>query len=321
MMRNDELIAAITRDFNDLCHHGVPGQEWYVNKAERYQNHAKYARGNPKYADKYMQAAKERMNQEHYFTDSRYSSFTKNDIEIPYEKLSEIKRLDGSKSIEQVRMDINHPDDATQQGRGYNCPNCALAFEMTERGYDVVARPKVYRSNVENVEDFFKGGRLTPMMPDDNPFNITEKYDAWKSFSDKYQNSLFKTQTAREKRHKLKADYWDAVGKAVKQSCDKTIAAIESQGNGARGIIVQGFMAYNDPRKRTTGYHAFNYKVENGKVKFYDVEGRNKDQQNGKSWIEVDAIDPRELYIMRTDNLQLSPTCTRGVYSNRGIKY
>jgi len=30
---------------NVICHHGVKGQEWYKNKADRFQAHAKYARG------------------------------------------------------------------------------------------------------------------------------------------------------------------------------------------------------------------------------------------------------------------------------------
>lgn len=50
MQNHDELIAVINEDFNYLAHYGVPGQEWYKNKAERYQNHAKYASGNPRYA-------------------------------------------------------------------------------------------------------------------------------------------------------------------------------------------------------------------------------------------------------------------------------
>ena len=45
------VYIAITNDLNYLAHYGVPGQEWYVNKAERYQNHAQYAKGHPKYND------------------------------------------------------------------------------------------------------------------------------------------------------------------------------------------------------------------------------------------------------------------------------
>ena len=45
----DCTYVSITDDLNFLAHYGVPGQEWYVNKAERYQNHAQYARFHPKF--------------------------------------------------------------------------------------------------------------------------------------------------------------------------------------------------------------------------------------------------------------------------------
>lgn len=321
-MKNDDLIAVINEDFNYLAHYGVPGQKWgvYGGHGRKYQNHAVYARGNPRYKNsKYMQAAKDRMNQKHYFTDTPHENETADTLKnIPVEDINDLKRLSGKENIKKVRSNINHPNDGTDKGRGYNCPNCALAFDMTERGYDVIARPKPYRSNVENVENFFINGKLTPVIPDDDPFDMMDSYNKWEQFN--------KLKDADESIKKKDVDnarkaYWDSINDAAVKAIDKTNKLILRQGDGARGIIVQGFMVSDDPRERTTAYHAFNYKVENGKIRFYDVEGRNPIHQNGHAGLDEDAIDPRELYIMRTDNLELSPNCTEGVYSNRGIKY
>lgn len=47
--KNNYIGEIITNDINSLAHYGVQGQKWYVNQAERYQNHAKYAKGSPRY--------------------------------------------------------------------------------------------------------------------------------------------------------------------------------------------------------------------------------------------------------------------------------
>lgn len=48
--KNDDVLFAITRDLNDLCHYGVPGQHpGQHDESRRWQNHAVYARGNPRY--------------------------------------------------------------------------------------------------------------------------------------------------------------------------------------------------------------------------------------------------------------------------------
>lgn len=51
MTSHDELIAVINEDFNHLAHYGVPGQHHgQHDESRRWQNHAVYARGNPRYA-------------------------------------------------------------------------------------------------------------------------------------------------------------------------------------------------------------------------------------------------------------------------------
>lgn len=55
--KNDDAFFVITRDLNDLCHYGTVGMKRGVwgGPSKRYQNHAVYARGNPRYADKVKQ--------------------------------------------------------------------------------------------------------------------------------------------------------------------------------------------------------------------------------------------------------------------------
>lgn len=48
-MTENELILAINADIGDLFHSGVIGQHPEIHLFGKYQNHAKYARGNPKY--------------------------------------------------------------------------------------------------------------------------------------------------------------------------------------------------------------------------------------------------------------------------------
>ena len=50
--KNDYVAELITYDINCLAHYGTPGMKRGVwgGPSKRYQNHAVYARGNPRYA-------------------------------------------------------------------------------------------------------------------------------------------------------------------------------------------------------------------------------------------------------------------------------
>lgn len=53
-MQKNDYVAIISRDFDDLCHYGVTGMKRgvYGGHGRKYQNHAVYARGNPRYKRK-----------------------------------------------------------------------------------------------------------------------------------------------------------------------------------------------------------------------------------------------------------------------------
>lgn len=250
--------------------------------------------------------------------DPAYTKAVLAHVDIPVEKLSKISRLSRDSDIRQVRHDINHPADETDiniptkeygdqllsdTGRHYNCPNCACAFEMTERGYDVTARRATDGSNVGDIARFFKGGHLE---------NAELKYDV---------KSLVPPGPASAKDWQKKyIKYTEGLLEARKEAVVNFYQQLDKQGVGARGIIVVGWLMDQDFNNRTTAFHALNYKVEDRGVVFYDAQSsRRYDgfQNNGYFM----GCDPRELHFMRTDLLDLDESITQTVYSKgRGSK-
>lgn len=309
MMKNDELITAINEDFNYLAHYGLPGQEWYKNKAERYQNHAKYARGNPRYADKGKRYnVPDRMNGLHGNAD-KFGSYTTDDLNknIPPQKLSELDHLDNTKNISSVRLNINgdrlNRKSPNHFGRNFNCPHCALAFEMIERGYDVSARQRQDGMNVGDLTKYFKGAKFKQAVSDDTDEVLQKEYE-------KYMKSKLLGKAVAYTKYAFRFD------SEVKKAKEKLVDELKKQGNGARGIVVEGYQADLDPSVRTTAFHAFNYKIENGEPRFYDAWfGQRQFVLSNGAEIINDMIDPRELYYMRTDNVKVNNNITTAVYS------
>ena len=288
---------------DELYHHGILGQEWGVQNGPPYPL-------NP------VVSARVRMNVKHTEYGQKDPSGDKSRSEHlknnPIEKLSELARLPEGASIVEARNNINH-GTATGEGRSYNCPNCAAAFDMVERGYSVSARPKKDGSNVEDIESFYKGGKLEAVSPkalDPYMSRLKEAYARCEMYRDDER-----------KRKEYKKAYYDCCDIFTEAKSDMRAATVKnllSQGEGARGVLVVGWHTDINPTKRTMAYHALNYKVENGTPTFYDAQSRKPAKQNGdKDSRFLYGVDPREVYVMRTDNLKPSDEITRAVYSNR----
>lgn len=237
--------------------------------------------------------------------DPEYSRKILSKIDIPVESLSHIKKIGKNEDVAEIRKDINHRteegSELSNTGREFNCPNCACAFEMVERGYDVVARRAVDGSNVGDITKNFKGGELKQA-----------------SYSDWEDNPL-RLQAPKSKRERKKWDRWmnewsNELRKARDESIGKLRDELETQGAGARGIIVVGWLP-DYTTDATTSFHALNYKIESdGYLTLYDSQSYRK--CNGVPDLGMlYGCDPRELHYMRTDNLELNDSITQMVYS------
>lgn len=272
----EDLLDSTRKEMEDettLAHHGIKGQKWGVKNGPPYplsddvsgrvRMQGKWGRDSADYSKDHSDKFEER----------------------GVDSLSDLKLLSESANMQTIRRNINH-GDVNDFGRHYNCRNCALAFEMTERGYDVQARPAKNRSNVGDITKFFKGGKL-------------EHYD--------FGGTIPKGITR---------DQYDVI---VIAQAKKVERSIRTQGNGARGIFVLGMTASDDDLSmRTNSFHAVNYKVEGDKVIMFDTQSSKKFLYNGfQDWSNnMYNVDPREWFSMRTDNLNVDESITTSIYSS-----
>lgn len=286
---------------DELAHEGVKGMQWGVRHGPPY----------PLDPDVNRQI---RMNAKHGFTDEEPTNTRAekekirkdNEEEHPVEKLEDLKKLNSDADMDKVLLTANHPDpdDRKHLGRVFNCPNCASAYEMIRRGYDVVAREAPNGSNVGSIEKNFKGGKLESLT---------------KSF-DKDPDALYLT---KENYDAHRDPFWGHRQMLYDKVEKQVVGSLTSQGEGARGIVVTGWVRglggnIDDLDRRTSGFHAFNYEVKGGKAVFYDVQGAGRINHKGTTntdWIW--GSDYRDIYAMRTDNLEPSEEICKAVYSNR----
>lgn len=257
---------------------------------------------------------------EHYGKqfDEFYNSRTANSI-------SELSRRRKSDDISELRENINNPEDESYKvgGRSYNCQNCSLAFEMVERGYDVSAKGKPNGSNVGDIEKYFKGGKMVNASSIEDLSALKRLSKNFEEASNAYWNANNVSKAELKRLEKANNDacekFYDALDSYRKLAEESFVKECLSKGKDARGIVIVGWMDNEDPDIRTNSFHAMNYKVENGNVKIYDAQSSRSEKQNGEWQISdmIDGFDPREIYVMRTDNLEPNESICDAVYSSR----
>lgn len=264
-----------------LAHYGIPGQKWGVKNGPPY----------PLGKDVSAKIRRGTIDKHEYV-----------EIDTEVKQSSELKKLKPGYDVKTVRYAINHPEDGSR-GRTYNCPNCAVAFEMTERGYDVHARPANYGSNVGDIERFFKDGKLSSCdrgdefsklkkPPNIEDYNVDNRLSGRKNYKKYLHDSL---------------DYDQTVSRIQKETGDQLISKLKNQGNAARGIMVVGWRMSENPKMRTRAFHAFNYKIVGDDVVFFDAQSRREYKYNAGFSVNnfIFNCDPRDIYYMRTDNLDI----------------
>lgn len=284
--------SIVCMPIDELRHYGIKGQKWGVRRGPPY----------PLEADDFRSRMRKRNK-----PDYNYRTPVGRDVlkRYPAEKISSLKRLEHPLREEDLRR-INHPKNS-EPGHAYNCPKCAAAFEMMCRGYDVQANPAQHGSNVGDIERFFKNGKLECMNKD-------AEFPKRPNCPFPYGKSLI----PRKVREKIWDDYDKKVDKVYEDTTRRTEEYILHQGENARGIIVVGWADSFDFTSKATSFHAFNYRVEQGKIVWYDTQSWGKSTGFRETSSFMDNVDPRDVYIMRTDNLDLSERITSAVHSSRG---
>lgn len=295
-------------DGTELYHHGIKNQQWGVRNGPPYpldsETHAKVVCGS---ISEYRKRMNTRNSVEKGLPGAGQKFISSSYENHPVESLESLAKIPEGYKLSTVRHEINHPNGEDDKGRHYNCPNCAIAFDMVERGYLVNARPKQNGSNVGDIEKAWVGNRkLTNLGINDFGREMYDLYDAYKS------SNIFTSKKAYGK-------FFNAYYSLCNAQKESIMDTLKKEPDGSRGILVVGWRMDEDPSARTTAYHAMNYKVEGNRVVFFDAQSRNPSKYDGwtdSMWLMEDC-DPREIYYMRTSDLKPANTVGEYVYSNR----
>lgn len=282
------------RDYqNYLMHHGIKGQSWGERNGPPYpldqKTHNQVINSAVVVKKKSLTDSKTVKRMSKHSTVSEYWQRNHPD---QFKKMKNngdfgsLPKLDPSADKDEVRLNINHDPDNWNEfdmGRHYNCQNCACAFELVERGYNVRSQPMKNGSNVGDIAKYFKNGKLSHVETD-------YKFDP----SDNDEDSM---------------RYYDEMSISYKKLEKALVLSKDS-----RGIVVVGWTENDwDHSKKATGFHAMNYIVKNGELKMYDAQSSRKYEGTVYCWDYVFGADPREFYYMRTDNLELDPSIVQTV--------
>lgn len=286
-----------------LQHHGIKGQKWGVQNGPPYPLSREV---NLEIRKNRIHTQKEAYEDEWYT--SKNSEHFNNSPKI--EKVSELDKKEKTlksykKSIKDDLIAVNPSYGTSMIGGVFNCRNCATAFELRRRGYDVEARRRDDGSNAGGAEKYFKNGKFKVLKND---------FDNDDFFNTKYiePSGPFVTKAAKNSYEK---EYWSKLDKYHKKAYDNLCSELLKQGRGARGIVVIGWQADDyDMTKRTSFFHAFNYEVRD-EVEFYDSQSSDRESIEYSYGFSYEYADPRDYSYMRTDDLELSNKVGEAVVS------
>ena len=180
-----------------LIHSGIQGMKWGVKNGPPY----------PLSKEKNLEIRKSRVHTQRetdeyeWYTSKNSKAFAN---EPAFEKPNELDRKQEvihsyEKSIEDDLIKVNPSRGESMIGGVFNCRNCATAFELRRRGYDVEARRRDDGSNAGGAEKYFKDGKFTRLknsFDDDDffktPYKPPEGLFVTKKKRDEYENQYWR---------------------------------------------------------------------------------------------------------------------------------
>lgn len=239
---------------NELYHHGVLGMHWGIR---RYQPYPKGYSGDGKFLGFETKTSRAR------------KADSENDARMAKAKVDPKTGLhlkDRVYTPEEDMACVNPAYNDRKARARTNCMSCSTAYELRRRGYDVAAIKDFKKGGLgaEVLKEWFPGHKATEVLPRAEGFRERMKV-----------NSL-------------------AENGRNKELATKTISALTSQGEGARGNLMLVFSNY--------GGHSVAYEIKNGKVLIRDC------QQN----VTFDNADQilrccMHAQYLRTDNIDFDP--------------
>lgn len=210
-----------------------------------------------------------------------------------------------------------------KNGRAYqtNCAQCAVAYDLRRRGYDVEALPQVQDNTSIIIESWYENGDFTTVG------DIREKNSIGPKPGDKKTLRTATGEIVENSKNKRKSNTSDEIDKMIRETDERIEQAkealmsdsytfdevdqivdyfetdLKAQGEGARGIIALSW--------RQGGGHAVAYEIEDGEVVIRETQ---TDEKVNLSYY-ADFAD--SMMYMRTDNLTPTEECLK-VVKNRG---
>lgn len=211
---------------------------------------------------------------------SKEKKFAKERAQNPVDKKTgfhkKTQEMSPEEDMERVNPGYKNWDTNTKN----NCALCTMSYELRRRGFDVQANKATQGYDIDTlVKDYYKGAK-----PKESKGSLSES----EILSEYYNGTAARIPKDRQK-----------------QMIDSTVAEIEKQKDGARGMMT---CVWNG----TASGHAFNYANEGGKLVIYDTQA-NKRYEGDKATKYLENCS--QLTVTRLDNCKLDTKYIKEVAS------